>query len=95
LTDGSDAEQGYRTGLGFCSERIAWIHHLLANDFLCDAMSEPNSANKIAKLRTAVSDAEAALKIRKGAPFDQTSATNLATDVVRDSARAELQKFVK
>ncbi|HVS52892.1 MAG TPA: hypothetical protein VHD62_11110 [Opitutaceae bacterium] len=89
--DHSTAEQGYATGAGFSAERIAWVLHLLANDFLNDALAEPERGSRAAKLRTARDKAERALQIRPS--FDQTSAANRATTVVRDEARAELQKL--
>jgi hypothetical protein len=91
FTDHSTAEQAYATGAGFSAERIAWVLHLLANDFLNDALAEADPRDRAEKLRTAREKAERALQIRGS--FDQTSASNRATNVVRDLATAELGKL--
>jgi hypothetical protein len=91
FSDHSTAEQAYTTGAGFSAERIAWVLHLLANDFLNDALAEADPRDRAEKLRTAREKAERALQIRES--FDQTSASNRATTVVRDLATAELGKL--
>ena len=89
----SDANACYGSGSGYCAERIAWALHLLANDYYRDAMRESDVAAKASKLRTALEDAEGALQVW-GKSFAQSSSSNLATDVVRDRARAGLQAHV-
>jgi hypothetical protein len=94
FTNHSDAEACYADPAGFCAERIAWVSHLLANDYLRDALSENDPGQKKSNLRAALDDARKAIEVR-GKPFEQTSKANIATDVVIDQAEAELAGMKK
>lgn len=93
FTNRSGAEMCYRYGDGFCAERVAWVLHLLANDYLQDALTEDDAARKKAKLQTAFSDATQVMRIW-GQPFAETSARNIATTSVVEKAKAGLGGLV-
>ena len=85
----TDANACYDSADGYCSERIAWVLHLLANSHYQSAL-RGSGASREADMRTAFGDAEAALRIW-GEPFVHPSKSAYRnTKVVRDSARAEL-----
>lgn len=91
FTDRSTAEVCYASAQGFCAERIAWIYHLLANDYLRDALDESERSAKKTKLQTALSDAETAIKVW-GKPFLQTSKLIVDTESVRARALGALNQ---
>lgn len=55
------AEICYATPKGFCRQRSGWIHHLLANDFYSDALSEKNPATQEFLFERALTLANASL----------------------------------
>lgn len=75
------AESCYERPSGYCPQRTAWVHHLLANDFYEEAKLIVNSKDRADKLRRALEHAKAAADIYKdehGQPgFEQCKATNV------------------
>jgi hypothetical protein len=73
------AETCYQRVSGYCPQRTAWIHHLLANDLYVQAMSLINIHDRADKLQRALEHAHAAEKLYKddqGQPgFGQCKAT--------------------
>ena len=68
----------YENPKGFCAQRTAWIHHLLANDFYEEGMATPDPHVRAAKLKRAAKHAKEARKYRRpegGVGFDQGTDT--------------------
>ena len=68
----------YESPKGFCAQRTAWIHHLLANDFYEEAMATADPHVRAAKLKRAGEHAREARKYRRpegGVGFDQGTDT--------------------
>lgn len=64
----------YERPKGFCVQRTAWIHHLLAIDFYEEAMASAEPRDRAAKLTRAAAHAKEARKYRRpegGEGFDQ------------------------
>jgi hypothetical protein len=59
------AETCYSRPEGYCPQRTAWVHHLLANDRYEEAMASPDVTAKGDKLRRALEHAEAAAELYK------------------------------
>ncbi|GMV83477.1 MAG: hypothetical protein AMXMBFR7_46610 [Planctomycetota bacterium] len=71
---GMGSEICYERPKGFCVQRTAWIHHLLAIDFYEEAMVAPEPRDRAAKLTRAAAHAKEARKYRRpegGEGFDQ------------------------
>lgn len=63
---GIEAEICYQRAKGYCKQRAAWIHHLLANDFYRTALKEMDESNKRDWLMRALKQAKAAMSIFPG-----------------------------
>ncbi|MBE7466489.1 MAG: serine/threonine protein kinase [Planctomycetes bacterium] len=64
----------YERPKGFCVQRTAWIHHLLAIDFYEEAMASVEPSDRAAKLTRATAHAKEARRYRRpegGEGFDQ------------------------
>lgn len=81
------AETCYSRPQGFCPQRTAWVHHLLANDRYEEALASTNVTEKDDKLRRALEHAQAAAKLYKdehGKPgFGQCKATSVLIEDVK------------
>ncbi len=53
----------YSRANGYCPQRTAWVHHLLANDLYAEATAESDPKSKIEKLKNALGHAKDALKL--------------------------------
>lgn len=60
---GSGVEVCYNHTSGYCPQRTAWIHHLLANDLYAEAMVATDPTVRIGKLKSALSHAKDALRL--------------------------------
>lgn len=82
------AETCYSRPEGYCPQRTAWIHHLLANDRYEEAMASTDVRAKGDKLRRALEQAEAAAELYKDERdhpgFDQCRPT---TVLIEDAKR--------
>ena len=57
-----DSSSCYENKRGFCPQRIAWIHHLLANDFFEQSQTVLDQPEKIGRLELVLQHSAEALK---------------------------------
>lgn len=60
---GSGVEVCYNHTSGYCPQRTAWIHHLLANDLYAEGMVATEPTVRIGKLKSALGHAKDALRL--------------------------------
>ena len=90
---GSDtsSEICYRRPGGYCLQRIAWIYHLLANDFYLQAIARPDQQDRIPDLKRAgrfVAEARKYRPLVGGEGFDQCIPTNTLVEKIADALDA-------
>ena len=93
LETGGDpgSEACYNRARGYCAQRIAWIHHLLANDFYVHALTL-TGRNRIAPLSRAREFAVEARKYRRpegGEGFDQCIDTTTLVEKINEELDAQ------
>lgn len=92
LETGGDpgSEVCYSRAKGFCTQRMAWIYHLLANDFYLHALAQ-TGRNRISTLNRAKEFAGEARKYRRpegGEGFDQCIDTTTLVDKIGEELEA-------
>jgi hypothetical protein len=78
----------YRRPKGYCMQRIAWIYHLLANDFYLHAMAQSDRRDRIAALTRArqfVTEARKYHPPEGGEGFDQCIPTTTLAEKIAEA----------
>ena len=68
--DDGGSEICYKRPSGYCVQRTAWIHHLLANDFYQEALVSADQLDRADKLERAKKHTQKALRYRSPEGID-------------------------
>jgi hypothetical protein len=80
----------YKRPKGYCPQRTAWIHHLLASDLYAEALAASDPKTRVEKLKKALDHANAALKLY---PPDGFIQCNMPTTTLTNALHDALKVF--
>ena len=86
-----DSSSCYENLRGFCPQRIAWIHHLLANDFFVQAKTALDSHEKIGHLKLVLQHSAEAIKYEHDGRRGFVQCTD--TGVLQEKAREQISSM--
>jgi hypothetical protein len=90
---GTGSEICYEHPRGYCRQRSGWIHHLLANDFYQQGISETDPSQRLFRFRKALKQARDAMRDFPPDGFDQS--VPLPTPVLEKRLTKEIEALQK